>query len=429
MPKPIEKPIKNFEEYLEVHCPGIDPKDVKEYAEEGRKFLIDINDDTKPLPKGEQQKNMACLHWYLLQESFKDGRPFSKGTFNLRMNDDKSTERLYDYLKGDAENLFKKNKTISAVKEFFKGLFSGPVDKSKPYSRASSHYNDQLHKSEDGHFGIDNDKSSPIPLAWKFTTQAFALTKPKGGGPLSLYIKPETEGANLNNTLETIRHGINFVKSLLGKVPLLKKIFPPESLHRMSESYRESHIDKEVIKKAIKISDPKLKEKLKSCGSIPKIREVLGKNDTFDDYLLDKYGTVDQKGQEVRVAFDKSGELKSEQKILKEVQDREFHNAKNSTLSIIENTSLETKPSLGKTTSLETHTSLENTSLETNTSLGNTIEISPETEEKLKAFGKVLPQYIEACGLSLHSSSSASEITESSTARIEETRHMSLGNK
>lgn len=305
--------IKTWSDYLGHYCEGITEDKAQEYAEKGKQFLNTISAEkinTKDLPGKNQSENMAYLHWYLLKTSFDEGKCFSKGTFNLRLDDDQKTQTLYEYLKGDAHNLYK-NKLIGTITEFFKGLFQFNFDKYQPYSRTSTHYNKQLHKREDGHFGVDNNKKE-VPLAWHFKTHAFALTNPQKGEPLSLYIKPETEGANLKNTWETIKHLVNLIKAKIS----------PEKIVGMSESFRESTVDTKVKQEAIRLFSTenssvrlqkKFKNELKSYKSIPEIRNLLVRKcgegpvvSKFDEYIESTYGTKNQTGCEIRFAYQNS---------------------------------------------------------------------------------------------------------------------------
>lgn len=319
MPKPKAEEIKDWPSYLKRHCDSVSKDDAEMYAKKGQQFLKKIStNELENLPGKSQSENMAYLHWYLLKTSFDEGKHFSKGTFNLRLDSNEQTNNLYNYLKGDAKNLYK-NKFLGTVWEFTKGLFQFGFDKHQPYSRTSTHYNKQLNKPEDGHYGVDNNKEI-VPLAWNFKTHAFGLTQPKEGGALSLYIKPETEGANLKNTWQTIKHFFNLIKAKIS----------PEKIEDMSQSYRESAVDHAVKTEAVnlfKATQPepdgkmlkKFNNELKKCKSIPDIRNLLdkklGENTDlklkFDDHIESTYGTKNQTGGEIRFAFHKE-KLESE---------------------------------------------------------------------------------------------------------------------
>jgi hypothetical protein len=300
--------ITTFKEYVEQHCPGITVDNALHYADDGQKLLSDVlnNNITK---KGASSDDMAKLHWHLIRQSFENGKPFSKGTFNLECESKADTQKLYNFLKGESIKESLGNLAKNAIQSLFR---SAHTNDRKAYPRASSHYHGSMVK-EGAHFGIDMEKKDDTPLAWKFTTHVFGLTKNKNDDNCSIYIKPETESADLNKTKESIRHGLNLVKSIIGS---------KEKIVGMSKAFREDDVPA-AIKQFVKdeCRDVNVK-KIDGCKSIDDLRTIFSKAVNRDNKKMQSFevkvkstcGTSNQMGSEIRYTVKKNGALEDQQK-------------------------------------------------------------------------------------------------------------------
>lgn len=322
----------NFNRYVELYCgfnetpsgEKVDVKKANEYAENGRLFLSRLEKNQLTDEDKTQQgvaNNMAYLNWYLLKSSFDEGVPIGKGTFTLSLNSNELTENLYQYLKNERDNLFSEyaansskvrsleSASITAVSPLI--MLLSKKDKNPTYSRTSSHFNKRLKYASDGHYGIDS-KFSEVPLPWKFQTSCFGLCEEPGkdgNTVLSMYIKPETQGADiLRDFSGTVKHGFNFLKAIYSEPDSQK------GLVRKAES-KFTETDFQVIKKYLDDQGIHLKEKPKNFDHLKKVlRKSIRDNDYYKDlvnelnaYLLEKYYNSAQLGNEQKFYFNSGG--------------------------------------------------------------------------------------------------------------------------
>ncbi|MCS5711314.1 hypothetical protein [Candidatus Berkiella aquae] len=331
-----------FYNYVNEHCTHnkkrdgtvVTAADALEYAQKGKEFLNRLQtnsltqEDLRPQARAE---NMAYLQWYLIKSSFDEGKPFGKGTFTLSFDDPKITEQLYIYFRSERDNLFSaiaaKSSLIRSLETSEKialGALYSPVnalrnaldrtDKNPTYSRSSSHFNKKLKYPEDGHYGIDA-KFSSVPLPWKFKTSCFGLCE--SGNETSLYIKPESEGADvLRNFAGSVKHGFNFLKVVFSEAD------SQIGLERFAEN-KFSDIDKKRILRRLAqdgiifenepINFDQVKKYLeKKCANqeISKEQYQQYRNE-LQAYLLEEYHNVNQVGSERKFNVKKDGAIHS----------------------------------------------------------------------------------------------------------------------
>jgi hypothetical protein len=295
--------IKTLEQYLSAHCrnPRVTLKEAENFAQKGKQFLEAVmNGKESDYPSQSKSDNVAFLHWHLINESFRQNTPFSKGMFNLEGENDEATKRAYSYLKGEAKS---DNSSLST--KFLKGVVGNRnANKDLAYSRPSTHYNDFLANEDERSFGIDK---TTTPLAWKFTTHTFGLMK-NPDNSLSVFFKPETQSMDVKKTKESLLHGSN----------LIKKAIKPEKLSGMASTFREDSIPKDIkifVKSSLskeELLTPAIKKKINRCSNIISLRKIIANEKStlnLDEYLLQNYGTTNQIGSELRFKILDDGEL------------------------------------------------------------------------------------------------------------------------
>lgn len=224
------KQITEFEDYVAKYCKTTDKKgkkspipleDTIKYAETGRQFLEDFHNNPN-IQRGNLREQAACLQWYLIKSSFEQGKNIGKGMFIIEMDPPEKTKQLFDYFRNDAKVIYSDDKSkhaLESAKFTAKGMSNAlnpfhKEDTNPTYNRSSTHFIPTSGQS----YGIDN-KDKNIPLPFGFTTTCFGMvegSKMDEGGNDTLYVKPETEGANaLEETGDTMRHGKNLAVTMI----------------------------------------------------------------------------------------------------------------------------------------------------------------------------------------------------------------------
>jgi hypothetical protein len=338
-------PVENFADYVRLHCNPTSLEDATRYAEQGKDLLAMIsgNSDMDAIHQQHPspQEAMAKLEWYFIKSAFDNGKTFGKGVFTIELDTKEHTEKLFNFLKGDAKPKYNKaGELLATAGQVALAPITSAQQAVKPeirdraYSRTSTHFNNSV-KQETGHFGLD-DEHSKIPLPGVFATSAFGLLDTN-----QLYVKPETSGADIKyKPAEAIgEHLINLAMSRIvggenipglenfreSEIPTQIKDFCIQALNETKNEVNNEKINNHVQETLDLITNNELNlqqiaDKLKFIDKSLNQKNIQLTNktsllDRFDNKCHEHFGYRNrhQIGSEVNLKFDKSGTLKYEQ--------------------------------------------------------------------------------------------------------------------